>query len=144
MEAINRVLYYHVGTRELGLCFRNGEGIKLYATVDASYASHDDLKSHSGCTLHIGQNSASFRSLTKKQTLLADFSTISEYIAAHLTAKEIMWVRFFLLELGFPQLSATTLFEDNKSTIALIAKQGNGNKTKHIDFDTILFASKWH
>ena len=92
MEAINRVLYYLVGTRDLGLCFRSGEGIKFYATVDASYVSHDDLRSHTGCTLHISRNSASFQSLTKKQTHLADSSTVSEYIAAHLAAKEIMWV----------------------------------------------------
>ena len=44
-----------------------------------------------------------------------------------------MWTRNFLFELGFEQLQATTLFEDNQSTIKLISKPGNGNKTKHID-----------
>jgi hypothetical protein len=38
-----------------------------------------------------------------------------------------------LFELGFEQQHATTLFEDNQSTIKLIGKPGNGNKTKHID-----------
>jgi hypothetical protein len=44
-----------------------------------------------------------------------------------------MWTRNFLLELGFEQIQATTVFEDNQSTIKLISKPGNGNKTKHID-----------
>ena len=133
-DAINRVLYYVVGTKHLGLLLNSsGEGIKLYATVDASYASHDDLKSHTGCTLHLGRHSASFRSLTKKQTVMADSSTVAEYIGIHLAAKEVMWTRNFLFELGFEQLQATTLFEDNQSTIKLISKPGNGNKTKHID-----------
>ena len=132
-EAIQRVLYYIVGSRDLGLLFHSGEGIKLYATVDASYATHSDLKSHTGCTLHIGRHSASFRSLTKKQSVMADSSTVAEYIGAHVAAKEILWARNFLFELGFEQQEATTLFEDNQSTIKLIGKPGNGNKTKHID-----------
>jgi hypothetical protein len=132
-EAVNRVLNYVVGTRDLGLLFHSGEGVKLYATVDASYATHSDLKSHTGCTFHLGRHSASFKSITKKQTVLADSSTVAEYVAAHLGAKEIMWIRNFLFELGFEQQHATTLFEDNQSTIKLIGKPGNGNKTKHID-----------
>jgi hypothetical protein len=132
-EAINRLLYYIVGTRDLGLLLHSGEGIILYATVDASYAVHGDLKSHTGCTLHIGRHSGSFRSLTKKQSVMADSSTIAEYIGAHLASKEIMWTRNFLFELGFQQKEPTTLYEDNQSTIKLIGKPGNGNKTKHID-----------
>ena len=133
LDAINRVLNYVVGTKHLGLLLNSGEGIKLYATVDASYASHSDFKSHTGCTLHLGRHSASFRSLTKKQTVMADSSTVAEYIGIHLAAKEVMWTRNFLFELGFEQLQATTVFEDNQSTIKLISKPGNGNKTKHID-----------
>ena len=133
LDAINRVLNYIVGTKHLGLLLSGGEGVKLYCTVDASYASHSDFKSHTGCTLHLGRYSASFRSLTKKQTVMADSSTVAEYIGIHLAAKEVMWTRNFLFELGFEQLQATTVFEDNQSTIKLISKPGNGNKTKHID-----------
>ena len=60
-------------------------------------------------------------------------SHFGEYIGIHLAAKEVMWTRNFLFELGFEQLQATTVFEDNQSTIKLISKPGNGNKTKHID-----------
>ena len=44
-DAINRVLNYIAGTKHLGLLLSGGEGIKLYCTVDASYASHSDFKS---------------------------------------------------------------------------------------------------
>ena len=44
-----------------------------------------------------------------------------------------MWARNFLEELGFPQLSATILFEDNLSTISLIVNKGNSQRTKHIE-----------
>jgi len=58
---------------------------------------------------------------------------VAEFIAAHFAAKEIMWARSFLAELGFPQRTPTILFEDNKSTIAMIESQSNTQRTKHID-----------
>ena len=131
--AASRVLNYIAGTSRLGLVLHSGEGIRLYATVDASYACHPDLKSHTGCTLHIGRKSGSVNSLSKKQTITADSSTVTELIGAHFAAHEIMWARNFLSELGFAQQGPTTLFEDNMSTISLIVNKGNGQRTKHID-----------
>ena len=131
-QAVVRILQYIAGTKTLGLRLHSGEGIVLYATVDASYACHPDLKSHTGCTLHIGRHSGSVNSLSKKQTITADSSTVAELIGAHLAAHEIMWARNFLSELGFPQTSPTVLFEDNLSTISLIVNKGNGERTKHI------------
>ena len=132
-EGVIRILQYVKNTRTLGLRLYSGEGIKLYATVDASYACHTDLKSHTGCTLHLGRTSGSVFSLSKKQTVTADSSTVAELIAAHLAAHEIMWARNFLQELGYPQTEPTTLFEDNLSTISLIVNKGNGQRSKHID-----------
>ena len=131
--AVMRIFLYLAGTRTLGLCFHSGEGIVLYATVDASYANHLDRKSHTGCTLHIGKRSGSFHSRSKKQTITADSSTVAEFIAAHFAAKEIMWARSFLAELGFPQSTPTNLLGDNKSTIAMIENQSKTQRNKHID-----------
>ena len=116
----------------MGLTFSSQEGVVLYSTVDASYGNHDDSKSHSGCTLHIGRNSGSFLTRSKKQTITADSSTVAEFIAAHLATKEIMWARAMLAELGYPQLNPTILYEDNMSTIAMIKNDCNSQKTKHL------------
>ena len=132
-EGAVRILHYVNNTPDLGLKLYSGEGIVLYATVDASYACHTDLKSHTGCTLHLGRTSGSIFSLSKKQTVTADSSTVAELIAAHLAAHEIMWARNFLQELGYPQQNPTTMFEDNMSTISLILNKGNGQRSKHID-----------
>jgi hypothetical protein len=128
-----RILQYIKCTRTLGLRLHSDEGIILSATVHASYVSHPDLKSHTGCTLHLGRTSGSVFSLSKKQTVTADSSTVAELIAAHLAAHEIMWARNFLQELGYPQIHPTTLFEDNKSTISVIPNKDNGQRSKHID-----------
>ena len=133
MKAVDRVLQYIASTPEHGLIFSSTEGVVLYGTVDASYGNHEDRKSHSGCTLHIGRNSGAFLSRSKKQTVTADSSTVAELIAAHLATKEIMWARSMLAELGYPQLNPTILQEDNMSTIHIINNDCNTQKTKHID-----------
>ena len=139
MVTLDRVLEYLVNSPELGLVLGGHGGVKLYATVDASYGTHEYRKSHSGCTLHIGAGSGAFMSRSKKQTVTADSSTVAEFIATHLVCKEVMWARELLSELGYPQLEPTVLGEDNMSTIAMINNDCNGQKTKHIEirFNTI-------
>jgi hypothetical protein len=131
--AVHRIFLYLAGTPSLGITLHSGEGIVLYATVDASYGNHIDRKSHTGCTLHIGRHSGSFLTRSKKQTVTADSSTIAELIAAFTVTKEIMWARSLLAEIGYPQREPTIIFEDNMSTIAMVNNDGNSQKTKHID-----------
>ena len=109
MDTIDRVLDYLVNTADLGLVLGGLGGVKLYATVDASYGTHDDRKSNSGCTLHIGVDSGAFLSRSKQQMVTADSSTVAELIATHLVAKEIMWAGALLGEMGHPQLEPTIL-----------------------------------
>ena len=132
MVTLDRLLDYLVNTPDLGLVLGGHGGVLLYATVDASYGTHVDRKSHSGCTLHIGVGSGAFLSRSKKQTVTADSSTVAEFIATHLASKEVMWARAILGEMGHEQLEPTVLGEDNMSTIAMIKNDCNGQKTKHI------------
>ena len=133
VDAINRIMAYLVSTKALSLKLGSDEGIVFYGTVDASYANHDDAKSHTGFTLHIGKDSGAIIASSKKQKITADSSTIAEFIATHIVAKEILWCRRLLFSLGYPQLEPTILFEDNKSTISMIKNKCNGKRTKHID-----------
>ncbi len=89
------MLYYIAGTYDHGLKLYSNDGVRLYATVDASYGCHDDSKSHTGCTLHIGRTSGSIITVSKKQSVTADSSTIAEFVATHVVCKEIMWARSF-------------------------------------------------
>ena len=66
MTTVDRILDYLVNTPELGLVLGGLGEVVLYATVDASYGTHDDRKSHSGRTLHIGEGSGAFLSRSKK------------------------------------------------------------------------------
>ena len=129
---LDRLLEYLVHTPDLGLVLGGHGVVILYATVDASYGTHADRKSHTGCTLHIRVGSGAFLSRSKKQTVTADSSTVAEFIATHLASKEVMWARALLSEMGHPQLQPTVLGEDNMSTIATIQNDCSCKKTKHI------------
>ena len=130
---VNRVLYYIAGTKEKGIQFGSDNRCTLYAAVDASYACHPDMKSHTCCTLHIGNKSRACQSLSKKQTIIADSSTVAEFVATHTVSKEIMWARNFMKSVGHEQKFATILYEDNMSTISMIKNKSNGKKTKHVE-----------
>ena len=60
-------------------------------------------------------------------------STEAEFVATTEAAKEIIWARLLLYDLGFPQTQPTVLYEDNQSTIKLIGDESYHAKTKHID-----------
>jgi hypothetical protein len=133
MVAVDRIILYLMGTKHLGIKLCTDDGLILNATVDASYGNHKDRKSHTGITLHLGGNSGSFLSRSKKQSITADSSTVAELIGAHSASKEIAWARSMLNELNCTQESATILYEDNMSTIAIINNDCNTQKTKHLD-----------
>ena len=65
-------------------------GVELYATVNPSCGTHDDHKSHSGCSLHIGAGSGTFLSRSKKQIVTVDSSSVAEFIATHLATQEVI------------------------------------------------------
>ena len=132
MVGVDDILKYLKHTRTLGLTFHKGD-IHLYATADAAFDVYPDSKSHSGGTIHLGSNSASFFSMTQKQPIIADSSTEAEFISAHSIANTIIWLRGLLDELGFPQTTSTHLMQDNQSTIRLLTNKGaSAGRTKHL------------
>ena len=111
----------------------HGLPFELYVTTDASYDCHLDSKSHTGATFHLGRFSGSFMSLSKKQKIIADSSTVAEFIGAHTSCQTIAWVTNLLSEMKVPLKQPATLYQDNTSTIKILYKKGNEARTKHID-----------
>ena len=69
-----------------------------------------------------------------KQEIVADSTTEAEYIAASEAAKEGVWIRKFLIELGvFPNASnPLDLYCDNSGAIAQAKESRNHQKSKHV------------
>ena len=65
---------------------------------------------------------------------MADSTTEAEYIIASETAKEGVWIRKFLIQLGvFPNASSPLdLYYDNSGAIAQAKEPQNHQKSKHV------------
>jgi hypothetical protein len=62
---------------------------------------------------------------SRKQKTAAQSIAEAEFIAANEVAKEIVWLRNFISEMGFSVSTPTTIYKDNQACIA-IAKILNG------------------
>ena len=70
---------------------------------------------------------------SKKQATIALSSYESEVTAASEAAREIVWLRSLLSDLGIPQSSPTVLRLDNQSAQELANGGGSQDRRKHID-----------
>ncbi|KAL0294285.1 UNVERIFIED_CONTAM: Retrovirus-related Pol polyprotein from transposon RE2 [Sesamum radiatum] len=99
---------------------------------DSDWAgSADDMKSTSGYTFSLGSGIFSWAS--KKQATMAQSSAEAEYIAAAATSNQATLLRRILEDMGEKQEEPTTIYCDNKSTIAITKIPVQHNRTKHID-----------
>jgi hypothetical protein len=131
MRAADRLLDYIRQTPGLGLTLGSSVGsLDIHAYVDASYNCYADSKSHTGVVIKLGDDSGAFFTMSKKQSIIADSTTVAEFIGTHSCCQKILWAQNLLVELGYhPQVY---LHQDNTSTIQLLKYQGNSGRTKHI------------
>jgi phage-related tail fiber protein len=116
LKKLNRVIAYLAGTRELTLTL---EATDLNVTkwwIDGSYATHRDMRSHTGGTLSLGRGSV--YSTSTRQKLTTKSSTEAELVAVADVLPQVLWTRYFLQEQGYAVKSAT-IYQDNKSAILL-------------------------
>jgi hypothetical protein len=72
---------------------------------------------------------------TKKQSRTALSTAEAEYVAAVHTAKQLLWHRNLIEELGLPQKEPIVLLSNNQATIAISHHPEFHARTKHIDID---------
>lgn len=130
-QLLLRVVNYLAHTRDVKL--RTGGPPKaLEAYCDSDWGDRDGtFRSTSGFVILINDSVINWSS--RRQPTVALSSTEAEYIAASDTAREIIWWRALLKELGLEQHEATPLHMDNESARKLAHRPTNHGRTKHID-----------
>ena len=80
----------------------------------------------------MGGGTISWRSV--KQSCIVDSTMEAEYVAAFEAAKEAVWLKKFLFDLGVMRMEqvSITLFCDNSGAIAQSKDPRNHKKGKHI------------
>jgi hypothetical protein len=97
---------------------------------DSDWGMGDGRKSVSGFLIMLGPYPVSWSS--KQQAVVALSSCEAEYLAVTHCVREVLWFRNFLAELGFPQLSPTTVLCDNQGTVSCTHDPHAHSKMKHI------------
>ena len=70
---------------------------------------------------------------SKGQKIVATSTAEAELIATCEAAKEIVYFRYLLAEIGFPQVNATMLYMDNQAAIKIAENSTDHTRSKHID-----------
>ncbi|CAI5993872.1 unnamed protein product [Closterium sp. NIES-65] len=149
LEAAKRLVRYVSATASVGLEYSAvrqrlqrgaadlGKGeMLLTCYTDASFNSvKADGTSIGGYVCLFGGGAVSWRS--KKQDEVGQSSCETEYMALHHGAKEVVWLRRLLEEIGVCQREPTVIFCDNESAVKLAKNACLHGLTKHI-------RPKWH
>jgi hypothetical protein len=135
--ALKRVFRYLRGTTTA--CISLGgdskdskEDPQLMGYCDADWGGDlDTRRSTTGYVFKIAGGSISWSS--KRQPTVALSSTEAEYMAVCAAAKEAIWLRQMLTELGMTQHGPSPIFQDNRGSIELAKNPVFHKRTKHID-----------
>jgi hypothetical protein len=129
---LKRVLEYVNGTLDLSYTIGADDLGKMQTWVDASYAVHPDMRSHTGGIISFGRGGLICKS--SKQKLNTKSSTEAELVGASDYLPNTLWLKMFLEAQGH-RIVENVLQQDNESAIKL-EKNGRtsaGPKSRHIN-----------
>ena len=131
-KKLKRCLQYLHGTIDLKLTLSAENMTIIKWWVDASYAVHNDMKSHTGAALSLGRGIIYGKSA--KQKLNTKSSTEAEVVGVSDVSSQIFWTLYFLLEQGY-DVKENRLYQDNKSSILLEnnGRLSSSQRTRHMN-----------
>ncbi|KAL4362788.1 hypothetical protein GQ457_04G023100 [Hibiscus cannabinus] len=97
--AVKNIIKYLRRTKDVFLVCGGEEELRIKGYTDASFQNDkDDSRSQSGFVFCLNGGVVSWKS--SKQDTVADSTIEAEYIAASEAAKEVVWIKKFITELG--------------------------------------------
>lgn len=129
-KAAKGVLRYLAGTSRVGITYGADPAV-LHGFCDASYGRDvDTRRSTTGYVFTIAGGAVSWSS--KRQPTVAASTTEAEYMAASAAAKEALWLRKLLADLGEPVVTVSVSC-DNNGALSLLHNPVSSERSKHID-----------
>ena len=128
---LQRCLQYLNGTLDLALTLSCEDGLRISAFVDASYAVHDNYRSHTGTMISLGRGATLTKSSMQK--LNTKSSTEAELVALSDSCGHIIWTRDYLIGQGY-KMGPVRVLQDNQSAMALVKRgYSTSEKTRHVN-----------
>ncbi|KAK8694437.1 hypothetical protein V6N13_071989 [Hibiscus sabdariffa] len=130
---VKNILKYLRRTKDVFLVYGGEKELGIKGYTDASFQTDkDDSRTKLGFVFCLNGGAVSWKS--SKQDTVADSTTEAEYIAASETAKEAVWIKKFISELGVvPSISDVVgLYCDNNGAITQAKEPRSHQRSKHI------------
>jgi hypothetical protein len=140
-KKLTRVIKYLRADPHLPLTLEADDSLTMKWWVDASFAVHPDMKSHTGATGTLGKGSV--YTASTRQQLNTKSSTEAELVAVDDVMPMILLMRYFLHAQGYG-MNGSLIYQDNQSAI-LLEKNGrasSGKRTRHINIRYFLVADR--
>lgn len=133
MEGAWHVLRYLNRHETFAITYARRQDSNLVGYADADFAADASRRSTMGYIFSLAGGAVSWSS--KLQRSVSTSTTEAEYLALGHAAKEAVWLRNFLAQIGCPELQTetTSVYGDNQGAIALVKNPEFHARTKHID-----------
>jgi hypothetical protein len=126
---LDQLVFYLKGTIDFELVIEP-TNLDLCGFSDATFRSHGDGKSHSGCMVQLG--GATIWAKSGKQRLITKSSAEAELVALNTVTEQVVYLRNLMEEMGFPLMKPTKIFIDSRSAVLMSLRGELGTKrTKH-------------
>ena len=100
--------------------------------IDAAFAVHNDMKSHTGAVMTFGRGSACSQS--SKQKLNTNSSMEAELVGVDYVVSHVVWTRYFLKVQGYG-VNDNIIYQDNQSAMKVEknGRKSSSKRTRHIN-----------
>ena len=130
-EKLRKMLQYLRSTWRMYLTLEADDLRVIKWWVDASYAVHPDMRSHTGGTMTL--NKVGVYSTLTRQKLNTKSSTESDLVGSENLMPQVPWMQYFMEAQGYG-INYNVMYQDNQSTMRM-EKNGRGSsgkRTRHI------------
>jgi hypothetical protein len=143
-KKLKRLLEYLTGTLKMPLTLSIDNMSVIKTWVDAAYALHGDIRSHTGGTVMMGKGTLYRKS--SKQRINTKSSTEAELIGASDFLPQTIWTKNFIEAQGY-KITASNFYQDNMSTMIMeknrhIPQLGSGPDTSTSDTSSLRIGSQ--
>ena len=121
---------YLKSTPQKGVHLKRPTNLELKAYADASYGD-EKARSQNGTLLLLGEQLVGWTS--RRQDVVALSITEAEYISDCEGAKDLLWAKQFLEELGISQLTPPILLTDSEGAAYLTKTTKFQRRSRHIE-----------
>jgi hypothetical protein len=142
-KKLKRMLQYIHSTINMKMTLSVDDLSIIKTWVDASYATHADMKSHTGANITLGKGTIYARSL--KQKLNTKSSTEAELVGASDICPQAIWTKYFIEAQGY-KVKDNDLYQDNMSAQRMEknGRKSAGQKSRHINIRYFFIKDRVH